>query len=85
MAKTLLLGVWGESVREIRKSIGSFYDASYSTASCGDSSEIGAIVAVPTISDQELMIYAVAAEEIVARTMHTFDGVSISVMQLADP
>ena len=84
MVQTLLLGVWGEPLGEIRKSINPFYDASYSTASCGDSSEIGTIVAVPTISDQELMIYAVAAEEIVARTMHILDGVSISVMQLAD-
>jgi len=38
--------VWGESLREIRKSIGSFYDASYSTASSGDSPKLGAIVAV---------------------------------------
>ena len=63
--------VWGESLREIRKFIGSFYDALYSTASSGDSSEIGAIVAVT--GDQELMIYAFAAEEIAARTMHIFD------------
>ncbi len=69
--------MWGESLREVRKSIGSFYDASYSTASSGDSSEIGAIVAVT--GDQELMIYAVAAEEIAVRTMHIFDWSSISV------
>jgi hypothetical protein len=76
LVQTLLLGVWGESLREVRKSIGSFYDASYSTASSGDSSEIGAIVAVT--GDQELMIYAVAAEEIAARTMHIFDWSSVS-------
>ena len=63
--------MWGESLRELRKSIGSFYDTSYFTASSGDSSEIGAVVAVT--GDQELMIYAVAAEEIAARTMHIFD------------
>ena len=63
--------MWGESLREVRKSIGSFYDASYSTASIEDSSEIGAIVAVT--GDEELMIYAFAAEQIAARTMHIFD------------
>ena len=80
MAKTLLLGVWGESLREIRKSIGSFYDTSYFTASSGDSPKLGAIgaVAVAVTGDQELMIYAVAAEEIAARTMHIFDWSSVS-------
>ena len=66
--QTLLLGVWGEPLGEIRKPINPFYDASYSTASSGDSPKLGAIAvaAVAVTGDYELMIHAVAAEEIAA-------------------
>ena len=62
--------MWGEPLREIRKSIGpfyDFYDVSYSTASSGGSSETIVAVAVAVAGDQELMVYAVATEEIAAQ------------------